>query len=174
MSNDVGVSEIVVENNFTQTVEKGGQCACDILGIDGTGDIVVDGAILVAIEAGKSGDNVLDGSGVVLSVFVIGEADAEIALLNLASKSVCLVQNENDGKLDAPARIANIVKELIGQQQSVGVTLQSGTARGRRQGGSSDGVNHVGGGSVKLACQIIFVEWNHNGDGDQVIEDTRF
>ena len=80
-------------------------------GISSTGEMGIDLLGFVLVERDKTIENVVAGSSVVGATLVVGEIVLHRAHRELLFESINLVQEENDGCLDEPSRIANRVEQ---------------------------------------------------------------
>jgi len=83
----------------------------DLGGVGGAGKVGVDLFGVVLIQAHEAVENVVASLAVVVAAVVVGEVVVHGTDWELLLEAVNLVEEEDDGRLDEPARVADGVKQ---------------------------------------------------------------
>lgn len=97
----------------------------DLCRICGTCEMCVDLLALVLVQADEAVEDVVTGLAVVVTTLVVGEVVLHGADGQLLLKPINLVEEENDGGLDEPPRVADRVEKSEGLLHTVdGLVLE--------------------------------------------------
>ena len=97
----------------------GGHDEADLCRIRGAGEMCVDLLALVLVQADEAVQDVVARSAVVVATLVIGEVVLHGADGQLLLEPIDLVEEENDGRLDEPAGVADGVEQSEGLLHAV-------------------------------------------------------
>ena len=109
MDNDICliVSMSIYNLNMWGITIHGGHDKTDLRGIRRTGEMSINLLLLGLIQRDEAIEDVLAGQGVIGAALVIGEVILHGADGQLLLEAINLVEEEDDGRLDEPARIAD-------------------------------------------------------------------
>lgn len=102
-------SEYLEKKGSKRTID-GCHDETDLVGIRSACEMCVDLLLLSLVERNEAVKDVIASSGVVGTTLVVGEVVLHGADGKLLLEAVDLVQEENDGCLDEPTRVANRVE----------------------------------------------------------------
>lgn len=88
-------------------IVNSGHNEANLGGIGSTGEVSVDLLSFVLIQADKAVQDVITSQGIIFTTLIIGKVVLHWADGELLLEAINLIQEQNDGSLDEPARVAN-------------------------------------------------------------------